>query len=87
MGLGRGGALLASIRVLLRSLSLGGTKSTMTGEISGLPWLGSGRCSYGPSKSNIRARFSLELEIDFCNEGNEGDGRVGERSEMGEEAY
>jgi len=87
MGDGRGGALLASTRVLLRSLSLGGTKSAMTGEIKGLPWLGSARCSHGPSKSNARDRFSLELEIDFCNEGNEGEGRLGGVSEMGEEAY
>lgn len=37
--------------------------------------------------SKLRARFSLELEIDFCNDGNEGEGRLGGVSEIGEDAY
>lgn len=37
--------------------------------------------------SKVRARFSLELEMDFCSDGKDGEGRLGGVSEMGEEAY
>lgn len=37
--------------------------------------------------SKLLARFSLELEIDFCKDWNEGEGRLGGASETGEDAY
>jgi hypothetical protein len=37
--------------------------------------------------SKLRARFSLELEMDFCSDGKDGEGRLGGVGEMGEDVY
>lgn len=73
MGVGLGGAFLASTRMApgLRSQSV-------TGEIRG----------FGLAAiSNVLAKFSLELEMDFSRDWKEGDGRLGGVSEMGVEDW
>lgn len=83
MGLGLGGAFFASTRVAGLK---GRENSAMTGEMSGGRIRGAAASSLVSSpKSKLRARFSLELEMDFCNDENDGDGRLGGWEEMGDE--